>query len=434
MTAELRGLHLHFDAPSGAAGDMTLGALFDVGVPEPVVREALARLGVPGWELQVARVMRGGIAGTDVKVKIEGDQGPAGGRHRHHHHGEHAHHHDHDHDHDRDHEHGRGDGPPHRRYAEIRDLVTRGTEGRVRDLAIAIFDKVAAAEAMLHGVPVERVEFHEVGAIDSIVDTVGTAAAVAWLAPRAISGTAPATGHGTTRCAHGVLPVPTPATVEICRAAGMPTVDGGIARELLTPTGAAILATLVERWGGAPPMTVRAVGYGAGDADLADRPNLLRAIVGETGAAVQTEDLVELEANLDDMSPEIAEHVTDRLLGAGALDVWWTHATMKKSRPAFILGVLAPVARADALAALVLTETTSLGVRFHPVRRQALDRRSERVETPWGEVAVKLGLRDGQVVNVAPEYEACRALATAKQVPLKEVYLAALTAWRRQRS
>src|SRR5262249_29453437 len=253
--------------------------------------------------------------------------------------------------------------------------------------------------------------FHEVGAVDSIVDIVGTAAALAWLAPASVSAAPLPLGHGSVRTAHGLLPVPSPATLEICRAAGVPTYDGGVDKELVTPTGAAMLAEIVGRWGPAPALTARAIGYGAGDRDLADRPNLLRATVGELLS--QPEDLVELEANLDDMSPELCEHVAERLFGAGALDVWWTPVTMKKSRPALVLAALAPAAARDALAAVGLAETTSLGVRWRPVWRRALERRVELVSTPYGAIQMKIGLDGARVVNAAPEYEACREAARA---------------------
>jgi uncharacterized protein (TIGR00299 family) protein len=426
--SDLRGLHLHFDAPSGAAGDMTLGALFDLGVPEAAVREALAGLGVGGYELRVARARRGGLMGTDVKVIVEGD------RHHHRdHEPEHGQHHAHPHEGHDHHSHAHAEYAPHehRHYREIRALVDRGTRGRVRELSLAIFDRVAVAEAKLHGVEIDEVAFHEVGAIDSIVDTVGAAAAVAWLAPASVSGSPVAVGGGTVRVAHGKLPIPAPATLEICRAAGVPTVPGGVDRELLTPTGAAILATLVESWGPLPPMTAVAVGYGAGDMELADRPNLLRATVGRRLAEAAAGEIVELAANLDDMSPELCEHVGERLFAAGALDVWWTPTLMKKSRPAFQLGVLVDEPRRAAVTRVILEETTTLGVRAHRATRTVLERRSVSVETAYGAIPVKLGLDGGRVLNAAPEHDACRAAARAHGVPLKEVYAAAVAAFRR---
>lgn len=450
----IRGLHLHFDAPSGAAGDMTLGALFDLGVPEDVVRGTLAALGVDGFELVVARnALRRGMAGTDVKVVLAAED-----RHRHHHHHTSdeadAHHHDHDSDH------------PHRYHRDIVALILARTSGRTQELALAIFDRVARAEAHLHGVPVADVSFHEVGAIDSIVDIVGTAAAIAWLAPSSVSASPLPLGHGVIETSHGRLPVPSPAALEICRAAGVPTYDGGIATELLTPTGAAILATIVGTWGPAPPLRVRAIGYGAGDADLADRPNLLRATVGEphggpavadpttttdtadtTNTTNTTNTIVELAANLDDMNPELCEHVAERLFHAGALDVWFAPVIMKKSRPAFVIAVLAPAARQATLTDILLAETTTLGVRAHAVTRRALERSLETVATAYGDIVVKVGFLPPRssgsprsprspetVLNAAPEYESCRSAARAHGVPLKEVYAAAIAAFRSRRS
>jgi uncharacterized protein (TIGR00299 family) protein len=411
----VRGLHLHFDCPSGVAGDMVLGALLDLGVPEEVVREALARLPIGGYELTVAKTMRGALVGTDVKVRV----------------GEIGHGHGHGHGTDEEgHGHGHVHGE-HRHYGEIRTIVHGATDGRTRELALAIFDLIAVAEAKLHGVPLDDVAFHEVGAVDSIVDIVGAAAALAWLAPASVSATPLALGHGTVATAHGLLPVPAPATLEICRAAGAPTHDGGAAFELTTPTGAAVMAAVVQAWGPMPPLRVRAIGWGAGDREMADRPNLLRAVVGETAAAGDT--VVQVEANLDDMSPELCEHVAERLFAAGALDVWWTPVVMKKSRPALVLGVLAPTGRREDVLATILRETTTLGARFGEVGRRTLERRVEEVATPWGTVAVKLGLLAGEVVNVAPEYESCRARAREHGVPLKDVFAAAIAAMAQRR-
>jgi len=414
----VKGLHLHFDCPSGAAGDMVLGALFELGVPEEVVRGALAGLGVGGWEMRVEKTKRGALVGTDVKVVVRV--------------AENGHGHGHGHGHGRGEQHGHGEQHvhgEHRHYGEIRKIVGEGTEGRTREIALAVFDLIAVAESKLHGVPLDDVAFHEVGAVDSIVDIVGAAAALAWLAPGGVSAGPLALGHGTVSTAHGLLPVPAPATLEICRAAGIPTMDGGAALELTTPTGAAILGAVVEAWGPMPPVRVRAVGWGAGDRELPDRPNLLRAVLGEM--EVGSDRVVQLEANLDDMSPELCEHAAERMFEAGALDVWWTPAMMKKSRPALVLGVLAPAARRDDVVAVILRETTSLGVRFVEAERRTLERRVEQVETPYGLVAVKLGLLGGEVVNVAPEYEACRQIARERGVPLKDVYAAAIAAFRR---
>ena len=398
MLASVQGLHLHLDLPSGIAGDMTLGALIDLGVPQTAVREVLAKLPVSGFELHVHKGMRRGLAGTDVKVHI------------------HAHGHGHGHAH--------GEGHAHVHYADIRTMLTAALAPDVLKVALDIFDRVARAEARLHGTSIEDVAFHEVGAVDSIVDIVGTAAAIAWLRPASVSASPVAMGHGTIHTSHGVLPVPAPAALEILREAAAPMVDGGVARELCTPTGAAIVAALATSYGPMPPMTVKAIGYGAGDDDFPDRPNLARAILGERLPEKRPEaaSLLRVEANLDDMNPELCEHVSECLFAAGAVDVWWTPVTMKKSRPAVVLSALAPAAAFDAVCEAILKETTTIGVRFDAVDRRTLDRRVEPVETPYGSVSVKVATREGQVLNVAPEYESCRAAARAHGVPLKDVY------------
>lgn len=430
-----RGLHLHIDGASGAAGDMFLGALIDLGVPAEVVGDALDRVGLGRERLVVARVVKRGVAAVDVKI----DDTPVAG-HRHHHH-EHDHEHDHDHDHhehDRDHDrhhhdpHGEHDHA-HTRYADIVDLLERSTlDAETRRRALDMFERIAVAEAHLHGTTPAEVSFHEVGAIDSIADVVGAAAGLAYLAPAAVTAVSVAMGHGRIRSAHGILPVPSPAALEILRAAGGVTVDGGVARELCTPTGAAILAHAVTSWAPMPPVRPVAVGHGAGDAELADRPNVLRLIAGqplEGAGADADETLYRIEANLDDMSPEMCEHAADAMVAAGAVDVWWTAITMKKTRPALLLAALAPPEALDRVVRAVLTETTTIGVRFERVARRVLAREHVEVDTPFGRLPVKLARLDGRVVNAAPEYEACRAAARAHSVPLKQVFAAALAAW-----
>jgi uncharacterized protein (TIGR00299 family) protein len=430
--ASVRGKHLHLDAPAGIAGDMTLGALFDLGVPEEVVRAALAMLPVAGYRLELAKCLRGGIAGTDVTVRIDAEVKTRPHDHHHHgdeHHHDHEHHHDDDHPHEHDHHHDHAHGAhAHRHYREIRTMLAE-LPGEIRHLALAMFDPIARAEAKLHGVGIDDVVFHEVGAIDSIVDIVGTAAALAWLAPVSISSTPLALGHGTVHCAHGVLPVPAPATVEILRASGVPGHDGGAAFELTTPTGAAIVAALATSFGAMPAGRLIAVGYGAGDRELADRPNLLRAVIVEPAAtALDVDSVVQVEANLDDLNPELCEHVAERLFAAGALDVWWQPVTMKKGRPAIVLGVLALPSALDAVARVVFAETSSIGIRHQLLARRVLDRRVVHVHTVHGTVAVKIASQGGHVYNRAPEYEDCRRVARERDVPLKDVYAAALAA------
>ncbi|HEY4241743.1 MAG TPA: nickel pincer cofactor biosynthesis protein LarC [Kofleriaceae bacterium] len=386
----MKGLHLHFDCASGAAGDMTLGALIDLGVPVDVIGAALDAIGVGRKRLHVARVVKHGIAAVDVKVDTGAPRG-------------HAHHH----------------------YSDIRARIfaanlTGGTKRRALD----IFDRIARAEAKLHGTTVDAVAFHEVGAIDSIVDVVGTAAALDFLQPVSASCAAVAMGHGSFTCAHGVLPIPAPAALEVLRDAGGVMTDGGVARELCTPTGAAILAATVTQWTAAPAGTPTLVGWGAGDVELADRANVLRVIALAPAARTEPDDVWEVSANIDDMSPELCAPAADAIFAAGALDVWWTPIQMKKGRPALALSVLVAEAARDAVVAAILRETTTIGVRFSRKQRTVVPRRTVDVETPFGPIPVKVA---GD--NAAPEYEACAAAARAHGVAVKQVFAAAIAAY-----
>jgi pyridinium-3,5-bisthiocarboxylic acid mononucleotide nickel chelatase len=410
----LRGLHLHVDCASGAAGDMMLGALLDLGVPIEVVGAALDAIGAGRARLRVAKVMKHGIAATDVKVDTSGSLGPHDHPHDHHHHADHGdHHHDHDHHH----------------YADIRRRIVDAplTEGTKR-IALDIFDRIARAEAKLHGTTVDDVAFHEVGAIDSVVDVVGTAAALDHVAPASVSCASVAMGHGTVRCAHGVLPVPAPAALEVLREAGGVMADGGLARELCTPTGAAILAAAVTSWTAAPVGRPVAVGWGAGDAELADRANVLR-VTALAPAAGTVETIWQIDANLDDMSPELCAPAADAVFAAGAVDVWWTPIMMKKGRPALAVSALAPAAARDAVIAAILRETTTIGVRYAPLQRTVLARRIVEVTTRYGVIPMKIASDGDAIVNAAPEYEACAAAARQHGVPTKLVFAAALAAF-----
>lgn len=295
--------------------------------------------------------------------------------------------------------------------------------------ALDMFDRVARAEAKLHGSTVDAVAFHEVGAIDSIVDIVGTAAALAWLSPSAVTCAEIAMGHGTLRCAHGVLPVPAPAALEILREAGGIMTSGQLARELTTPTGAAILAHAVTSWTPAPTGAAVAIGWGAGDATFADRANVVRFTA--IASASTTTSMWRIETNIDDMVPELAGHVIDAVLAARAVDAWWMPIAMKKGRPALMLSALAAEDAREAVIAAILRETTAIGVRFDRVERTVLARQSSTVTTEFGPVAVKVARDDrGQIVNAAPEFDDCAAIAKRTGVPLKEVYAAAVAAWR----
>jgi uncharacterized protein (TIGR00299 family) protein len=403
-------MHLHFDCASGCAGDMMLGALLDLGVPDQCVRDAIDKMGIESSRLSVESVVKGGIAASNVTVDASVGE------------------HDHSHDHDHDHSHNHDNHHHHHAYGEIRERLVTLEDG-LRERAIDIFDRVARAEAKLHGSTLEEVQLHEVGGIDSIIDIVGTAAAFEWLQPAGVSSSPVATGHGTVKCAHGMLPVPAPATVEILVEAGALSVDGGVARELCTPTGAAILASVVTRWEPMPMLTMKAVGHGAGDIELADRPNVLRVIAGKP-AVIANDEVYELAANVDDMSPEMCEHAATRMFEAGALDVWWTPITMKKSRPALELRALVPASALDEVVESALRNTTSIGLRYHRAQRRVLERDYVEVATEYGTLVVKVARLSGSVVNVAPEFESCRAAADQRDVPLKEVYAAASAAFR----
>jgi len=296
-----------------------------------------------------------------------------------------------------------------------------------------MFDRIAVAEAKLHGTTTDEVVFHEVGAIDSIVDIVGTAAALAYLAPASVTCVEVAVGHGSLTCAHGVLPVPSPATLEILRGCGGVICDGGLARELTTPTGAAIVAHAVTAWTPAPPGVAVAVGWGAGDWDLPDRANVVRVTASRPRAVEVDDALWRIEANVDDLAPELAAHAIEHALTAGAVDAWWTPITMKKGRPALLFGALAPGGSRDRVVAAILRETTTIGVRFDRVERTLLTRTLVDVDTEYGPIAIKVARdAEGNVVNAAPEHDAAAAAATTAGVPLKLVYAAATAAWHRR--
>jgi hypothetical protein len=391
----------YLDTFSGISGDMTVGALLDVGLPLEALRDAVDGLGLAGVELGARRVSRSGIEATKFDVHVHGQLADAPGV-------SHAH------------------GHPHRSYADIRALLEGSRLAEpVRTTALAIFRRLAEAEGAVHGVPADAVEFHEVGALDAIVDVVGAALGFAHLRLERLHVGGLPLGQGRTQSAHGPLPVPPPAVVELLRGRTVRFDDG--ATELVTPTGAAIVAacTRVEP---VPPMRVEAIGYGAGERTLADRPNLLRLLVGEPVAATGGDEVVVLEATIDDLNPQLYEHVLERLLGAGARDAFLVPVVMKRSRPATMLRVLADPADRERLAAIVFAETSTIGLRYTTWRRMVLAREERAVETPWGPVRVKVAHAPDGTVNVAPEFEDCRRLATERGVPLKLVHQAALAA------
>lgn len=390
---------LFFDAFAGVSGDMTVGALLALGVDLERLRGELAVLPLSGYAVRASEKLVHGIRACKFDVDVEALA----------------------HDH--------GDAHAHRAYGDIRAMISASAlPARVRELALAIFARLAEAESRVHGVPADAVTFHEVGAVDSIVDIVATAIGLVALEVESVYVSALPLGSGTVKSQHGVIPVPAPATVELLR--GFPVRVGDGTGELVTPTGAAIVAALAKPGMGLPPMAIEAVGYGAGTRTLADRPNLLRLLLGRAAAAASGDELVEIATNIDDSSPELYEHVIEQLFAAGARDVWLTPAQMKKNRPGIALHVLAEPASREAIAALVMRETSAIGVRFHSVQRRILSREQITVGTEYGAVQVKIARAPDGTVNVAPEYDDCRRIARERGVPLKLVYQAAIAAAR----
>lgn len=380
----------YLDCFSGISGDMLLGALVDAGVALDDLRADLSSLPLSGYEVQASQVVRQGIAGTHVVVSIGG---------------EHA----------------------HRGLREVLGIIEGGDlPSEVVEQSRRIFTRLAEAEGRVHNRPAEEVHFHEVGAVDAIVDVVGACCGLRRLGITQVHASPLPLGGGWVESAHGRLPVPAPATVELLK--GVPAYGGPVEAELVTPTGAAIVTTLCESYGPMPPLTVRGVGWGAGSREF-EHPNLLRLIFGEAAAEVSEQRLVVLETNVDDMNPEHFDHVMERLFAAGALDVYYTPIVMKKSRPATLVSVLAQPGHVDALAEIIFRETTTLGLRLRDVSRRCLEREWCEVETEHGRVRVKVGRMGSQVMTVAPEYEDCRRLAQATGVPLKAVYEAARSAY-----
>lgn len=440
---------LYLDCFSGASGDMLAGALLDAGVPFDELARVVDSLGLDGVRVDSARVDRSGIGAVSFRVTVDGApaDAPAAGGHGH----EHAHGHDHAHGHEHDehaggeHEHAHGHGHSHghdhshghahdhahqhhRGLREINAIVDRSSlspAGKAR--AARLFRRLAEVEAGIHQVPVEDVHLHEVGAVDSIVDVVAAVAALEWLAPDRVVASALNVGSGTVKCAHGVLPVPAPATAELL--VGVPTYAQGPPAELVTPTGALLVTEYAEAYGPAPPMRIERIGYGAGSRNPAGRPNVLRALVGrgaETGACDR---VVVLECQIDDMNPQLYGTLMERLAAAGALDVFYAPIQMKKNRPGTLVTVVAPPGRREALADVLFRESTTLGVRVTETERERLDREEVVVETPVGAVRIKVARRDGALRNAAPEFDDCARLAAERGLSTKDVQALAVKAW-----
>ncbi|MEI7850574.1 MAG: nickel pincer cofactor biosynthesis protein LarC [Kiritimatiellales bacterium] len=374
---------------SGVSGNMFIGALLDAGLPEKTLREMVSALPVSGYRLKFESVVKCGVKATFFDVLLD-------------HHEHHA----------------------HRHLGDITKIIESAKlSAAVKARSVAVFTKLAEAEAKVHGTTVDKIHFHEVGAVDAIIDIVGTVFGLEALGIEKVYAGNLRTGYGIIKCAHGAMPIPAPATAELLT--GIPYTQGDIEKELLTPTGAALLATLCDGFGDRPAGFVsEKTAYGAGGWDL-DIPNVLRAELGQLRCGTESSELLVFESNIDDCNPQIFDYVMEKLFKIGALDVWLTPIQMKKNRPAVTLSVLAPAALQAEIEKIIFTETTTIGIRRYSVQRTAAERREENVTTPWGSVRVKISSINGKVCSATPEYDDCRKLAAANDVPLKDVLQAA---------
>jgi hypothetical protein len=387
---------LYFDCFSGASGDMILGAFVDLGLPMAGLREALGSLAIEYGEVTTERVTRAGVSAAKFRVIEHAADASTGGAHKHHH------------------------------LKHIVAAIRRSSlppSGQER--AAHLFERLADAEASIHGTPIERVHLHEVGALDSIIDIVGAVYAFEWFGVNDIVVSPLNVGGGTVRCAHGVFPVPAPATARLLT--GAPIYGNGT-MELVTPTGALLLTGYAREFGPLPPMRVDRIGYGAGDRDPKDAPNVLRVLRGERAQAAEHQ-VVQIECEIDDMNPQLFGPLMDRLAEAGALDVFYAAVQMKKNRPGTLVTVIAPPDKREAVTAVLFTHTTTIGVRFQEMRRDTLDRRIVIVETPLGPLRIKVASRDGRVLNAAAEFDDCARVAAERGMPIKDVQAIAMRAW-----
>ncbi len=377
---------LYLDCFAGISGDMFLGALIDLGVSEDTLRAELAKLKLPGYTISTRRVVKQNISATKFDCIEAHSIRPT----------------------------------QHRGYTEIAGMI-EGSElpVSVKRKAVSVFKRIGEAEAKIHGVPLEKIHFHEVGAVDSIVDIVGACIALGILGVDEVQASPPRLGSGFVETAHGKFPVPAPATLELLK--GLPVQSSNEPVELVTPTGAALLAEFCSRFGAMPAMSIEKIGYGAGTRDLEKTPNVLRAVVGEIRS--ETGDTIAvIETNIDDMNPQLFGDVMERLLAAGALDVFMTPVQMKKNRPGTLLTVLCERNDVDRMVELLLTHTTTFGVRVHEAHRRKLARKIVKVPTRYGEIECKIGMLRDQVVSRAPEYESCKRAAAQHGVAVKDVY------------
>jgi uncharacterized protein (TIGR00299 family) protein len=387
---------LYLDCFSGASGDMMLGALLDLGLPLSALRDALGSLAIEYGEISADRVTRAGVSATKFRLSEKG--APAdGGSHKHHH------------------------------LKHVIAAIRRSSlSAPAQERAVHLFERLAEAEASIHGTPIERVHLHEVGALDSIIDIVGAVFGMEWFGIGDVVSSPLNVGGGTVQCAHGVFPVPAPATARLL--AGVPVYGQGTS-ELVTPTGALLVTGYARSFGPMPTMRVEAIGYGAGDRNPQDRPNVLRIFKGQREAASAAQTVVQLECEIDDMNPQLFGPLMDHLTAAGALDVFYSAVQMKKNRPGTLVTVIAPPDRRESIAGVLFSHSTTIGVRYQELQRDTLDREIRTIETPLGAIRFKVATRSGRVLNAAPEFEDCARIADERGIPIKEVHAIALRAW-----
>jgi uncharacterized protein (TIGR00299 family) protein len=413
---------LYYDCFSGISGDMNLGALIDLGVNPDTLIRGLEKLNIGGWRLEIKRDQRHGITGTNVTVITEDEHSHTPDTDHHHDHGKaHDYSHDHDHEHTHDHAHEHTHHHPHRNLADIERIINDSTlPAPVRELSMKIFSHIAAAEAAVHDKPIDEIHFHEVGALDSIVDIVGAAICLDDLGADRIYVSTIELGGGMVRCQHGLLPVPAPATARII--SGFPVHTGGVDFEATTPTGAAIIAATAEPLPPEMNFIIRKSGYGIGQKNNPARPNMLRVYLAETsGEPERGHEARLIECNVDDMNPELSEHITMKLFEAGAGDVWITPIIMKKGRPALILSVICEEEQTEAIREILFTESTSIGLRIISCTKETLHREFEEIETRFGKVMIKKSYFNDRLVSVKPEADRCAAIATETGQPMKQV-------------
>ena len=403
---------LYFDCFSGISGDMVVGAFLDAGLPFADLKAALGSLAVSGYDVTAEKVLRAGVSATKFSVHENGAAGPQA---------PHVHRDGHSHAHDHGHH-------PHRSLPDILRLIDSSALSAVgRGRARALFERLAEAEAAIHQTAIEQVHLHEVGALDSIIDIVGTVFAMEWAGADRIECSALNVGGGMVQSAHGLFPVPAPATLRLLGTT--PVYSGPIQKEMVTPTGALIATSYAESFGPLPAMAIERVGYGAGTRDNRGTPNVLRVLIGEAAEQATGERVAVIECEIDDMNPQLFGSAMERLYAAGALEVFYTAVQMKKNRPGTLLSVIAPPALRATLSDVVFRETTTIGIRYSEVERECLRREVVGVDTALGVVRFKIAWRRGQVINASPEFEDCAAIARSRGLSVKDVQTVAIQAY-----